>query len=1195
METSALAGLRPSAQFQKPTFEWVWELFEKIIFEKQKITIFGRANQIVIFIMANKQWRKSKTAELKPVFAAYLNMARHNFYRSLLHISQLMQIPETKEEEKMAEFSLWNKLNAGTPPEKLKIIKLLQRQFPIMQAAFDVEKKNDIGITTNSKEIKRILLTFISVLNGLRNEYTHYSPDSRNVANDSIIIPYLYRCMDGAAREVKNRFVLTVNAPQTKEQASHITDVNKAVEYIFQGIFRKIKVNDNVNKGKNKTKVIDKKDYFYSLKDTIEIEKLNKEGKSIKEQRDVLSDIGIVFFICQFLEKRYAAMFLDAIKPWPQEFDGTEKKAVLEVFSVFHIRPPKEKYDSQRPEYALGLDMLNELQKCPTELFDVLSDKARDMLSVDIHAQGEDVVQDDGVTVKNGKVQMKRIRDRFAPLALQYIDRKEVFDDIRFMVHLGNYRFKFYKKQCLADNGPDTLRILQKEINGFGKIHDVEIERKRKYSALFKKTRTTTDENESKTKIQEQVADTPDSKPYMTDTKAHYLFSNNRVGLRLFNDSSKLDIPEVTKQGLPLTSASEVKLLLPDAWLSIYELPGLIFYQHLHKEYGAKGNYPSAEDILKSYIGAYKRLFSDIKEGTFQGWDDTKYKPLSQEVLPIKIKKYIQNGNGVQSAYFHKKARERIKEMCKQTQAELTGFKSKISKMTAKDNKFKKGHYIDLRPGSISMRLCRDILFFMEIPEEKSVITSANFNSLQSALAMSATTMAKVDEMLSPLKHPFLQEALKRYHNLSKDKCFKVFDFYRIYLEERADYLESIKKISSEQLIKLPFLHYSRIRWRDRNNSSIKELAGRYEQFELPRSLFTQYAKKILVENCSLSLEAETAERKLGMSNLVNDYFKTVMNDATQKFYRWPRHYKVFDLLGGNTIRNQVVHNFMVPNQLQKMMHDRKNLEPNKLMCDKAKNAIKQKKGNDGLTENELAKQILHKAYKEYDENERIIRRYAVQDTLMFLMAKDILLGIDGIEKESLDKFKLKDILPNNNETILELMVPFNVSLIVNGTNVTIRQEEKIKIKRFGEFYRYNSDTRLKSLIPYLVKNLGTGVGVSIEIDRDKLETELSQYDLNRIEVMKQVQSLEQSIIASAGGKNNIDKTLRENFNNLITVQGNIPYENQGRILINVRNAFCHNEYAKDIDIPANTPLPQVADTIVKLFETEKRRKHKDN
>lgn len=124
--------------FQKPTFEWVWELFEKIIFEKQKITIFGRANQIVIFIMANKQWRKSKTAELKPVFAAYLNMARHNFYRSLLHISQLMQIPETKEEEKMAEFSLWNKLNAGTPPEKLKIIKLLQRQFPIMQAAFDV-------------------------------------------------------------------------------------------------------------------------------------------------------------------------------------------------------------------------------------------------------------------------------------------------------------------------------------------------------------------------------------------------------------------------------------------------------------------------------------------------------------------------------------------------------------------------------------------------------------------------------------------------------------------------------------------------------------------------------------------------------------------------------------------------------------------------------------------------------------------------------------------------------------------------------------------------------------------------------------------------------------------------------------------------------------------------------------------------
>lgn len=1159
--------------------------------------------------MALKQWRQSKTPNLKPVFSAYLNMARHNCYKSLLHVSKLMQISESNEEENITMFSLWDKLVKGTPTEKLKIIQLLQKHFPMMQGIFDIEKRTNISIATNPKEIKRTLHAFFHVLNSLRNEYTHFSPDPRNTTNDAVIIPYLYRCMDGAAREIKKRFSLTIKKAISlnNEESSQIHDVNKAVEYIFQCDFRKAKVNDLDKNGKIKTKMVDKEDYFYSLKESSETVQDDASKKGNLRKKIVLSDIGIIFFTCLFLEKRYIKNFLDAIKPWPNVFNEIQKKAVFEVFSVFHIHLHREKYDSCRPEYALGLDMLNELQKCPAELFDILSDKDRDRLSVDIHAQGDNIVQNDGVTVKSGKVLMKRMRDRFAPFALQYIDRQNIFKDIRFMVHLGNYRFKFYKKRCLADDGEDTLRTLQKEINGFGRIQEIEMERKKNYSSFFKEA--TTKVNEYNKNVQELKADTTDSAPYMTNSTAHYLFDGNRVGLRLFNSESDMKsfVPNVKIQGRPATKASEIKLLSPDAWISTYELPGMIFYLRLYKEYMGKTNgYPSAEDILKSYIDAYHRIFDDIKNGTFKGWDDILYQPLTKKDLPIKIKRYIDQPNSTQSAYFHKKSRTRIKIMYYWTLRELKCFDTKLEKMKSKDNKFKKKDYVDLRPGDIAKWLTRDILYFMEDFDEKGTITSANFNSLRSALTLSDTSKEKVYGMISSFKHPFLAKALETYDKEHNEECFRIFDFYRAYLTKRADYLKQIQKIKGNELLKLAFLHSTRKRWKDRGITAIKDLAMTYEQFELPRGIFTPLAKKILVEKCGLSLDTETEKKKLGMANLINFYFESVLKDKNQDFYRWSRHYKIFDLLETNTSKNSQAHNFLLPEQLTTKMRKNKEFEINNLIRNKAKKAIeaeiKYKKNNptyiDYFNENfksttEVAKNILHNAYKNYDDNERILRRYAIQDRLMFLMAKDLLLGIEGIGKGALRSFRLGDIMPNKDKTILDLLVPFTVTLNIDGISVSIRQKDAIKIKRYGEFYRYNSDTRLKSLLPYLIHKVGNKAEINIDIDREELEAELNQYDHERIEIMRKVQSLERSIIAKVGGEKNVEKEIRENFNNLITQKGNIPYERQGKILVNIRNSFCHNEYAKDIDFPENIPLPQIADTIVSLFEAERKNRPK--
>ena len=126
--------------------------------------------------------------------------------------------------------------------------------------------------------------------------------------------------------------------------------------------------------------------------------------------------------------------------------------------------------------------------------------------------------------------------------------------------------------------------------------------------------------------------------------------------------------------------------------------------------------------------------------------------------------------------------------------------------------------------------------------------------------------------------------------------------------------------------------------------------------------------------------------------------------------------------------------------------------------------------------------------------------------------------------------------------------------------------------------------------MPYLTKKIGGNADAKLEIDREMLEDELSHYDLKRVEVMSMVQTFEKGIIKQAGKAGiRIDDDTLINFNNLITKIGHVPYEGQGKILINIRNGFCHNEYAKDISIPEETSLPEIAEQISTLFDTTRK------
>ena len=127
--------------------------------------------------MAQKPWTQSKTPVMKPVFAAYLNMARHNLFRTLLHISRQVQLPEEiRDDSKAANMALWKELGSGNPTDQLKIAGLLQKDFPFLQAFLDVEKKKeDIQNAISPKKVRDLFVDIIiPSLNRLRNEYSHF-------------------------------------------------------------------------------------------------------------------------------------------------------------------------------------------------------------------------------------------------------------------------------------------------------------------------------------------------------------------------------------------------------------------------------------------------------------------------------------------------------------------------------------------------------------------------------------------------------------------------------------------------------------------------------------------------------------------------------------------------------------------------------------------------------------------------------------------------------------------------------------------------------------------------------------------------------------------------------------------------------------------------------------------------------------
>lgn len=1044
----------------------------------------------------------------KHIFGAYLNMARHNAFIILSHISKCLGATKEGDEANLPYMKAITILKTGKPEEKEKAVKMLVKHFPFLNPMADNEiSRKDSKIKAASPDTYHdILEKIFNVLNSLRNQHSHYiyiddREEEKKRETDSEnkeLVYYLKNCFNGARQVSKKRFGFS------DSDMTFLTGSREGDRYYKDGRSHK-----------------ERDDFAY---------KLDTENKMLSRQ-------GILFLICLLIEKKYATMLLDApaLGFFQKNTPELKKKIIREIFTVYRMCLPKERMDSENPRMALGLDMLNELKKCPDELFETLSKEDRDKFRI----KPEDAADSD-----NTEILMKRYQDRFPYYAMRYFDDNELFNNIRFQVSLGKYRYGFYNKKGIDSDKEDRVRILQKELNGFGRLNQIEERRRNEWKDLIRP-------------YEEIRPDTAGEKPYITDHRANYIVNGNRIAMA-FNSGERAKL----RSGcfIPELNEKETRCIEPDCWMSIYELKAMVFHSLLCD----REDKQETESLITDYVGRYRKLFSDIKEEKLTPQDEVagiikeRYE-LDLNVIPEKLQDYLTGKSVNIRERFDKLTKERIDGMISWSERSLKRLKDDLKIVgDRKKNKIGTNRYVDIRPGRLARFLSEDILMMQPTEDQgKDKLTGMNFQIMQSSLAIYDKSLDELKRMFvsaglirSNIAHPFLEEVLKKE---PKDTIC----FYRIYLEERIGYL---KGITPGDYKKCNFVYAGRQKWAERDDSYYKELAGRYlnQPVELPRGLFNEDIKKKLQSKYSADpgLIDSLSRDRCNVSFLIAEFFRHKHADENQNFYTYKRTYDIFNTLKDKRTGKDL---FKSRKEYYLSLDD---------MISESKNIDK------SIPEDHPKYQQLCAQLSRFKKNEKIIRQYKVQDILLYLMAKDILIRSEweNNEMDEIEGYKLKNISPEyGDNSILSLQIPFSISLkMADGSVRTIRQEA-LKLKNYGDFFRFIYDQRIKALLPQVK---------SVEIlDRQKLEKELERYDLIRTPFFELLLEFEKSIVC----KNPELKKEKHDFKRILKVFEAEKDDKEHLRLI--RNAFCHNNYPEDIkQFNVKDTIPGIADSLVDSF-----------
>lgn len=1113
----------------------------------------------------------------KHILGTYFNMAYENYHR----IMRTILVKQFKIEVDKNGIPNTKKLIADQP---LRLRRLLFRYLPFLAPIMDdvirknqqlsksrkkdndkkdLSKKQIIALLDNSiEEILERLQIFAEELEYCRNRYTH-----RNAYNTEEENNQHYEREKSIARMLEA--LMKAERELLKNRKDH--EKNSKAMRIF--------LEDNISHYfKNRKGITVRNNQFYFNPDIFE---LNRKGQ-IDSDSIELSKFGRIYFCSLFLRSRDAERFAQEMhvfteSPWPDikeeknnpptYIPSPENKVMREVMQMHRIRVPREKrIDAVQTKGTLLMDILEELRRCPKLLYDTFEPNTKSTFN---HL----VIQPDG-----GKVStlMVRYQDRFSQLALRYIDQNNLFNYVRFQLRLGLFRFRFYDK--LLIDGTPCLRVVHKELNGFGRWQEVEEKRVAWWGKHFQKTEMK--KNNDGDEIEQLIPDSPTTDPYVTDWRTTYNIHAERIGMSwgevkvmgelqkgssLLKNNTSYYIPPLPElkgdDGHNMNRIVSIPQEMPLCTLSTYDLPALLFYQYLIDAYGRKGaNGKKAlltESIILEKYYALKKLFESAKEKTCSPeslYSKQQELNLSDSEIPVKLLSFIKKEEYNPTSKRHNHVEKVLKDMIADIEGRLESFDNKQKRIKAggRNNRYGNPHHADVRHGSLARYLMRSLLKWQPVnPDVKhqGKVTSINARSLMASLSVfgidnDVSSMRKVLMEAGMIggknSHPFITDAMQKANNIEQ--------LYIAYLKEEKKHINTILADIDSKIMSLPpFLRTNdeHHHWGIGVNHAdyIHEYAEKLlnSPISLPDGLFTGPIRELLLnaipQNRNLEIMADVLKmdnRKKddeghfngnipsgSVSHIIGFYFKKVLGDKSQKFYNsqikeYKRFYENISKLKPHRKPNkELIPDYFTQKEIQQKIKS-------------ARKSVKGKKDDAAVT--------LRNKLNQVEGNEKRIRRHRIEDIVLFLCSKQMLLETvgrsfkeDGENVSNLveskdnrnqmkikaEKLKLQDFSYDEDFHFLSegddekerqekeksgSLLDYEYPYKVKDKGTIIIKQKGLSLKNYGNIYSVLGDERLESLMVGLYE-----IGVR-EVTLGDIMAEFASFDTLRSSILKLLQ-----------------------------------------------------------------------------------------
>jgi hypothetical protein len=1052
-------------------------------------------------------------------FGSYMNMARLNIFNISNHVAQIVNLNKLPEEGAIRNSFLCDK-NLKKVNWSHAFAKTV-RFMPIIKV-FDFEtlpksEREQIGEENNyGKDFDAMsdaLKSLFTDLQEFRNDYTHYFNPAKDGQRKITISEQTERFLDENLKRALS---------YTKER--------------FEG-------------------VLSNEDF-----DLINRIKIVDEDKKITPE-------GLVFFVSIFLEREYAFQFISKIKG----LKGTQYKSFIatrEVIMAFCLNLPQEKIISSDQAQAFSLDLINEMNRCPKTLYNVITDdekkqfkpeleesKSRNIIENSLKNNVELTLEDFDLYIQDLTKRIRR-ENRFPYFALRYIDFKDVFRKFRFQLNLGKLKIGGYKKEL---TGELVDRTIVENVKIFGKLSDY------------------TSESEAVNFI-----DKNNVLESFEQFAPCYNMSNNRIGISSQSPRTKALKAREDKIKTTINLIQQA----PEAFLSLHELPKIILLEYL------KPGMP--EKIIEDFIlvNDSKLLNMDfieeVKAKLPKEWDAFNRKPDTRK-LPAYTKVKLQ--------YFRFR-KEKVNEILREYGLHINQIPSRIidywlnirnednSKSFAVKIKLMKRDCVDRlkdqkkgkgpKIGEMATFLAKDIVNMIIGEEKKKRITSFYYDKIQECIALFADSEKKqlllniIDELglYENDGHPFLQNLNFRNLNYTRE-------IYIAYLTEKGHRLVDPNRPQSKDLswmattfyafdrntqktvVKMPEntnrIPYTLRQWADKNSSDLQQWLHNVTKGKnsgdgkMPLNLPTNLFDEELVNQLREQLELKVIE--YGKKTKYNELFKLwwqSREDDVQSFYKAEREYNVY---GEYVVR-------FIPDSKPKYAH----------YYQEVLDQAFEERNEDRPKRNKIERKEIERSFKRAIGNtEKEIRVLQEEDRIVLLMIEKLL------DTDFARDIKLKNAASLLKEDYhLKQMVTGKLHFDSDGkeikgkTNPTITRyiTATRKRKAYGGLRKFIHDRRLPELFEFFDTE---------EIPLETLKIELDAYNKARQIVMSTVFALEKELIektkeeilllnTGSEGKPLTDHIRHSAYIDWL-LEKQLIKDDEYKFMNMVRNCFSHNQF----------------------------------